>query len=103
MNSADSKGTIELEGPGGKKMKMAMPQMKLANTSMAYTCARDTLTTAQSLPKNTTMTTTYGARALMVQYSGASSGRGCGREGRLLGRASRWRESSPALDRHIPG
>jgi hypothetical protein len=59
MISADSKGTIELEGPGGKKMKMAMSQMKLANTSMAYTCAGDTLTTTQPMPKNTTMTTNY--------------------------------------------
>jgi hypothetical protein len=59
MTSADSKGTIELKGAGGEKIKMAMPQMKPANTSMTYTCAGDTLTTTQPMPKNTTMTTTY--------------------------------------------
>ncbi len=59
MTSSDSKGTIELKGPGGEKIKMAMPQMKPANTSMTYTCAGDTLTTTQPMPKNTTMTTTY--------------------------------------------
>ena len=58
-SSADSKGTIELKGPGGEKIKMAMPQMKPANSSMSYTCAGDTLTTTQPMPKNTTMTTTY--------------------------------------------
>ncbi len=59
MTSVDSKGTIELEGPGGKKMKMAMPQMQPANTSMAYTCAGAALSTTQPMPKNTTMTTNY--------------------------------------------
>jgi hypothetical protein len=59
MTSADSKGTIELKGAGGEKIKMAMPQMKPANTSMTYDCAVDTLTTTQPMPKNTTMTTTY--------------------------------------------
>jgi hypothetical protein len=59
MTDVDSKGTIELEGPGGHKMKMAMPQMKPADTSMAYTCAGDTLSTTQPMPKNTTMTTSY--------------------------------------------
>ena len=40
-------------------MKLAMPQMKPANTSMAYTCAGATLSTDQPMPKNTTMTTSY--------------------------------------------
>lgn len=59
MSSVDSKGSIEIQGPGGKKMKMAMPQMKPANTSMAYTCAGATLSTTQPMPKDTTMTTSY--------------------------------------------
>lgn len=59
MTSANSKGTIELKGAGGEKIKMAMPQMKPANTSMTYDCAGDTLTTTQPMPKNTMMTTTY--------------------------------------------
>jgi hypothetical protein len=59
MTSVDSKGTIELGGPAGKKMKLAMPQMKPANTSMIYTCAGATLSTTQPMPKNTTMTTSY--------------------------------------------
>ena len=59
MSSVDSKGSIEIEGPGGRKMKMAMPQMKPANTSMAYSCADATLSTTQPMPKNTTMTTSY--------------------------------------------
>jgi hypothetical protein len=59
MTSVDSKGSIEIEGPGGKKMRLAMPQMKPANTSMAYTCAGATLSTTQPMPKNTTMTTSY--------------------------------------------
>ena len=59
VTAADSKGTIELEGPGGHKMKMAMPQMKPTDTSMAYSCAGDTLSTTQRMPNNTTMTTGY--------------------------------------------
>jgi len=59
MTSVDSKGSIEIEGPGGKKMKLAMPQMKPANTSMAYSCAGATLSTTQPMPKNATMTTSY--------------------------------------------
>jgi hypothetical protein len=59
MTSVDSKGSIEIEGPGGKKMKLPMPQMKPANTSMAYACAGATLSTTQPMPKNTTMTTSY--------------------------------------------
>lgn len=59
MTSVDSKGSIEIEGPGGKKMRLAMPQMKPANTSMVYTCAGATLSTTQPMPKNTTMTTSY--------------------------------------------
>ena len=62
MTAADSKGTIELNGAGADKIKMAMPQIKPANTSMAYSCTGDTLSTTQPMPKNTTMTTSY-ARA----------------------------------------
>ncbi len=59
MTEVASKGTIELEGAGGHKMKMAMPQMQPADTSMAYGCAGDTLSTTQKMPKNTAMTTSY--------------------------------------------
>ena len=54
-----SKGTIEMKGPNGEAMKMAMPQMKPASASLGYTCSGDTLSTVQPMPKNTTMTTTY--------------------------------------------
>jgi hypothetical protein len=59
MTEVSSKGTIELKGPNGEGVKMAMPQMKPADASMSYTCAGDTLSTVQPMPKNTTMTTTY--------------------------------------------
>jgi hypothetical protein len=59
MTAVSSKGTIELKGPSGEGMKMAMPQMKPAAASMSYTCDGDTLSTVQPMPKNTTMTTTY--------------------------------------------
>lgn len=53
MTEVSSKGTIELKGPNGEGVKMAMPQMKPADASMSYTL------TVQPMPKNTTMTTTY--------------------------------------------
>jgi hypothetical protein len=59
VTAADSKGTIEIEGPGGHKTKVPMPQMKPTDTSMSYSCAGDTLSTTQPMPKNTTMTTSY--------------------------------------------
>jgi len=59
MTDVSSKGMIELKGPNGERVKMAMPQMKPAASSISYTCNGDTLSTTQPMPKNTTMTTTY--------------------------------------------
>lgn len=55
----DSKGTIEIEGPGGTKIRVPMPQMKPTETSMSYSCAGNTLSTTQQMPNNTSMTTSY--------------------------------------------
>ena len=59
MTEVSSKGAIEMKGPNGEAMKMAMPQMKPASASLGYTCSGNTLSTVQPMPKNTTMTTTY--------------------------------------------
>jgi hypothetical protein len=59
MTAVASTGTIELKGPGGEGVKMPIPKMKPATSSMTYTCKGDTLSTVQPMPKNTTMTTTY--------------------------------------------
>jgi hypothetical protein len=57
MTAVSSTGTIELKGPGGEGVKMPIPKMKLATSSMTYTCKGES--TVQPMPKNTTMTTTY--------------------------------------------
>jgi hypothetical protein len=59
MTAVSSTGTIELKGPGGEGVKLPMPQMKPATSSMTYTCNGDALSTVQPMPKSTTMTTTY--------------------------------------------
>jgi hypothetical protein len=59
MTDVSSKGMIELKGPNGEGVKMAMPQMKPTDASMSYTCNGEALSTVQPMPKNTTMTTTY--------------------------------------------
>jgi hypothetical protein len=57
MTAVSSTGTIELKGPGGEGVKMPIPKMKPATSSMTYTCKGES--TVQPMPKNTTMTTTY--------------------------------------------
>jgi hypothetical protein len=47
------------DGRSVPRLKLAMPQMKPANTSMTYTCAGATLSTNQPRPKNSTLTTSY--------------------------------------------
>jgi hypothetical protein len=59
MTAVSSTGTIELKGPGGEGVKLPMPQMKPATSSMTYTCDGDALSTVQPMSKSTTMTTTY--------------------------------------------
>lgn len=59
MEAVEGKGTVELQMPGGKTMNVPVPDSKPTTTSMAYTCAGDTLSTEQAMPMNSTMKTTY--------------------------------------------
>jgi hypothetical protein len=59
MDAVASTGSAQIKLPNGMTMTMPMQQAKPSVSTMSYTCSGDTLSTAQTMFNNTTMTTTY--------------------------------------------
>jgi hypothetical protein len=59
LNAVASKGTAQIKLPNGMTVNMPTPQVKASVSTMDYTCSGNSVSTVQSMPRNTTMATTY--------------------------------------------